>query len=99
MRTEARKVSPPGVVQSRLQTPRAGRRRNGGLAATTIRAALHRKASLRLRLARGASTWVRQDPGVPRRPHVCGGALPAKPGRKTRRGKEDVRPNDERYAA
>jgi len=26
------KVSPPGVVRSRLQTPRAGRRRNGGLA-------------------------------------------------------------------
>src|SRR6476646_4987421 len=25
-------ASPPGVVQSRLQTPRAGRRRNGGLA-------------------------------------------------------------------
>jgi hypothetical protein len=32
----ARKVSPPGVVRSRLQTSRAGRRRDGGLAVSTI---------------------------------------------------------------
>jgi hypothetical protein len=30
------KVSPPGVVRSRLQTSRAGRRRDGGLAVSTI---------------------------------------------------------------
>src|SRR6185312_15745347 len=63
---EPEKVSPPGVVQSRLQTLRAGRRRVGGLAVSTIRTALVREASSRLRLARGSGPRVRERPAVPR---------------------------------
>jgi hypothetical protein len=71
-KARAPKVSPPGAERSRLQTPRAGRRRNGGLAALPNRAALDREASLRLIAARQSGPRVRQDPGVPRRPHFRG---------------------------
>jgi hypothetical protein len=54
------KVRPPGVVRSRLQTPRAGRRRNGGLAVTT-RTALDREAPSRLIFARGSGPRVQSD--------------------------------------
>ena len=36
----------------------------------SYRTRLHRKASSRSGLARGLSPWVRQDPGVPRRPSL-----------------------------
>ena len=55
-------VTPPGVGQSRLQTSRAGRRRVGGLAVTTIRTALHRKASSRFGAAGAEARGSVEDP-------------------------------------
>ena len=55
-----------GSCGAGLETPRAGRRRVGGLAATTTERRFFREASLRLRLARGAGPRVRRGPGVPR---------------------------------
>jgi len=74
-----------GSCRAGFETPRAGRRRVGGLAVTTNRAALFRKASLRLRLARGASPRVRRGPGVPRALPVFGRAFSHTSGAKTRR--------------
>jgi hypothetical protein len=56
-----------------------------------------RSYRLRLSAARRSGPRVRQDPGVPRRPHFFGGAAFAKLGRKTRRENEEgcPKPADE----
>jgi hypothetical protein len=72
-------LRPPGAMQSKPQTSRAGRWRKGGLAET---------ASDCLRAARRDGPWVRQDPGVPRRPHPGLACCLQQSERKTRCGND-----------
>ena len=65
-----------GSRRIRLQTPRAGRWRNGGLAECEIRTASSSRSIVPLASSReAASPRVRQDPGVPRRPHFFAAVL------------------------
>ena len=89
MRTRGRLKgqSTGGRAEQAQETPRAGRRRNGGLAVTTIRTMLHRKASSCLIFARGSGPRVPAGfacipgPGVPRALLNSGRELLPNPGR------------------
>ena len=78
-----------GSLSIRLQTPRAGRWRNGGLADYQTERRFfekHRSASVsRETEARGSD----HDPGVPRRPRFCGASRCITRTKKPRRENED----------
>jgi hypothetical protein len=86
-----------GRRRIRLQTPRAGRRRNGGLAARPNRAMSDREMSSRLRLARGASPRVLTRPRRPAPPSLFAALSIANLGRETRREKGSACPIIRRF--